>query len=379
MTSHWKYQGVVEQTARLVLADGRSFEGATLGASGTAVGEVVFTTGATGHQEVLTDPSHAGQMVAMTAAQVGNTGVNEEDLEADQPRLSGFIVQRASSVVSSWRSTGSVHGYLVRHGVVGISGVDTRSLTRHIRGAGAQMGAIGTEDVGTLCDRARSAGSMVGRNLADETSTPVRYTWTRGTQSWGAQHAESHTRHVVVIDFGVKRNILRCLVDLGCRVTVLPSTATADDVAMEKPDGVLLSNGPGDPQAVEIGVETIRALLGTIPLFGICLGHQLLCRALGAKTYKLKYGHHGLNQPVKNLTNGRIEVTAQNHGFCVDSDSMAGVARTTHIHLNDGTCEGVEHVESDAFSVQYHPEAAAGPHDARHYFAQFMERIDAPR
>lgn len=369
----------VNQNAALVLADGLVFEGMAIGRQGTATGEAVFTTGMTGYQEVLTDPSYAGQLVAMTAPQMGNTGINEQDVEASAPQVAGFIAHELSTVASNWRSTECLHDYLERHGIVGVSGVDTRTLARHIRERGAQMAVIGTEDVDTLRDRARSAAPMTGRNLADEVSTIKPYRWTEGMGAWAPQPPERGDRHVVVVDFGVKRNILRCLVDSGCRVTVVPSKTCADDILALEPDGILLSNGPGDPEAVETGTETIKGLLGKVPLFGICLGHQLLCRAIGGSTYKLKFGHRGLNQPVRDLATGRIEVTSQNHGFCVDLHSIEGIARMTHIHLNDGTCEGIEHLDSGAFSVQYHPEAAAGPRDAKYLFSRFTQRIDAAR
>jgi carbamoyl-phosphate synthase small subunit len=328
---------------------------------------------------VLTDPSYAGQLVTMTAPQIGNTGVNLEDDETTAPFVAGFIVHELSEVTSNWRATESLDDYLKRHNVVGIAGIDTRTLTRHIRDAGAQMAAIGTEDAKTLHDRALAAPPMTGLNLADTVSTKKIYEWTQGTGAWATGPVAAPSRHVVAVDYGVKLNILRCLVDAGCRVTVVPSQTSAQEILALKPDGIFLSNGPGDPAAVEHAVKTIRELLGKKPLFGICLGHQLLSLAIGGSTYKLKFGHRGLNQPVKDLATGRIEVTTQNHGFCVDVDSMKGKATMSHVHLNDGTCEGIEHPESGAFSVQYHPEASAGPHDARYLFARFVERIDRAR
>jgi carbamoyl-phosphate synthase small subunit len=366
-------------TAHLVLADGTAFTGVAIGAAGTAIGEVVFTTGMTGYQEVLTDPSYCGQIVTMTAPEMGNTGINAEDGEARAPALAGFVVHELSETVSNWRASESLGAYLARHGIVGIAGVDTRTLTRHIRDAGAQMAAIGTEDVATLRDRALAAPPMTGRDLTGEVSTRERYVWTEGSGPWlerSRPPRASRDLHVVAIDFGVKRNILRCLVDAGCRVTVVPATTSAEEILALGPDGVFLSNGPGDPAAVGAGIATTRALLGKRPLFGICLGHQILALALGGSTYKLKFGHRGLNQPVKDLATGRVEITTQNHGFCVDMQSLAGRCETTHVHLNDGTVEGLVHRDSGAFSVQYHPESAAGPHDARYLFRRFTDAIE---
>jgi carbamoyl-phosphate synthase small subunit len=379
MTSTQAKAGTPSTPARLVLADGRVFEGVSIGASESTTGEVVFTTGMTGYQEVITDPSYAGQLVTMTAPQMGNTGVNAEDTETTKPRVAGFIVHELSSVVSNWRANESLDAYLKRHKITGIACVDTRALTRHIRDTGAQMAAIGTEDAKTLHDRAKAAAPMDGLNLADGVSTAQRYEWNEGSGVWQSEQGAPGSRHVVAVDFGIKLNILRNLVDSGCRVTVVPAQTSASDILALKPDGIFLSNGPGDPAAVTHAIKTIQELLGKKPLFGICLGHQLLSLALGANTYKLKFGHRGLNQPVKDLATGRIEVTTQNHGFCVDVDSMKGKANMSHIHLNDGTCEGIEHPESGAFSVQYHPEASAGPHDARYLFARFVERIDRAR
>ncbi len=368
--------------AHLVLADGTVFSGRAIGAAGVTVGEVVFTTGMTGYQEVLTDPSYCGQLVTMTAPEIGNTGVNVEDDEARKPALAGFIVHELSSVASNWRTSETLDAYLRKHGIVGLQGIDTRTLTRHIRDAGAQMAAIGSEDPKTLHDRARSAPPMSGRDLTGEVTTKAPYTWAQGSGVWleaSRPAASARPYHVVAIDFGVKQSILRCLVDAGCSVTVVPSTSTAEQVLALSPDGVFLSNGPGDPSAVTQAIETTRALLGKKPLFGICLGHQILGLALGGTTYKLKFGHRGLNQPVKDLVTGKIEVTTQNHGFCVDMDSLAGKCEATHVHLNDGTVEGLVHHETGAFSVQYHPESSAGPHDARYLFDRFVRSIAAAR
>jgi carbamoyl-phosphate synthase small subunit len=373
-----------QERAWLVLADGTTFEGRPFGARGVSTGEAVFTTAMTGYQEVLTDPSYCGQLVAMTAPEIGNVGVNREDSEAvgDAPRVAGFIVRSLSPVASSWRSEESLEAYLTRHGVVGIADVDTRKLTRHLRDAGSQNAAIGTEGPDALLRRAREAPDMNGLDLVRAVTPGERYTWTEGRGAWSTSSARptgstagSGSRHVVVYDFGIKRNILRCLVDSGCQLTVVPAATPAADVLALEPDGVFLSNGPGDPAAVTYAVDAIKDLLGKQPLFGICLGHQLLARALGAKTFKLKFGHRGVNQPVKDLATGRIEITTQNHGFCVDLSTLPPGAASTHVHLNDGTSEGLAVPSLRAFSVQYHPEAAAGPHDALYLFERFIQSM----
>jgi carbamoyl-phosphate synthase small subunit len=361
--------------AHLVLADGTAFSGVGIGAEGSTIGEAVFTTGMTGYQEVLTDPSYHQQIVAMTAPQMGNTGVNAEDDEALRPYVAGFVVHELSRISSNWRSDDTLEGYLRRHHIVGIAGVETRALTRHLRDRGAQLAAIGSEDVATLCDRARAAPPMSGRDLTSEVSTQTSYQWVETSGHWALGQAAPGLLHVVAIDYGIKRNILRCLVEAGCRVTVVPSSASAADVLAHNPDGVFLSNGPGDPAAVSGGIKTVRDLLGKRPVFGICLGHQLLSLALGGNTYKLKFGHRGLNQPVQDILTGRVEVTTQNHGFCVDVESLRGKCELTHLHLNDGTCEGIRHTETGAFSVQYHPESSAGPHDARYLFGRFVDSM----
>jgi carbamoyl-phosphate synthase small subunit len=368
-----------DQRAWLVLADGTTFEGRPFGARGTTTGEAVFTTTMTGYQEVLTDPSYAGQIVTMTAPEIGNVGVNLEDTEAvgDAPRVAGFVVRDASPIASSWRATESLDAYLARHGIVGITEVDTRRLTRHLRDQGSQNAAIGTDGPEVLRRRAREAPDMNGLDLVKTVSPRERYSWTEGRGEWATAPARPPTHDVVVYDFGTKRNILRCLTDSGCRLTVVPAATPAAEVLAMKPDGVFLSNGPGDPAAVTYAVENVKALLGKQPVFGICLGHQLLALALGAKTYKLKFGHRGANQPVKDLQTGRIEITTQNHGFCVDLSTLPSGAASTHIHLNDGTSEGLAAPSVRAFSVQYHPEAAAGPHDALYMFARFTDAMGA--
>jgi len=367
------------KTAHLVLADGTRFHGTAFGADGVVTGEAVFTTGMTGYEEVLTDPSYCGQIVTMTAPQIGNTGITIEDGEAERPALRAFVVRERSTIESNWRTRESLDAYLERRGIVGITGVDTRTLTRHIRDVGAQMAAVGTEDPATLHDRAKAALPMAGQNLTGEVTTPEIYQWTQGSGIWAEQRDGARPWHVVAMDFGVKHNILRCLVDEGCKVTVVPATTSAEAVLGLDPDGVFLSNGPGDPAAVSRGIATVRELLGKRPMFGICLGHQLISLALGGQTYKLKFGHRGLNQPVKDLKTGSIEITTQNHGFCVDVNSLHGKCELTHLHLNDNTCEGIQHVESGAFSVQFHPEAAAGPHDSRYLFRRFTDAIARAR
>lgn len=366
-----------QERAWLVLADGTRFEGRPFGARGITTGEAVFTTSMTGYQEVLSDLSYCGQIVTMTAPEIGNVGVNREDSEAvgGAPRVAGFVVRDLSPIASNWRAEESLDAYLARHGVVGIADVDTRKLTRHLRDHGSQNGAIGTDGPDALLRRARAAPDMNGLDLVRFVTPSEPYSWTEGRGDWTTWPRRSPEHHVVVLDFGVKKNILRCLVDSGCRLTVLPATAPSAEVLALQPDGVFLSNGPGDPAAVGYAVETLKALLGKKPIFGICLGHQLLARALGAKTYKLKFGHRGANQPVKDLATGRVEITTQNHGFCVDLQSLPIGARSTHVHLNDATSEGLAVDSCSAFSVQYHPEAAAGPHDALYLFERFVQSM----
>ncbi len=386
------------QPARLCLADGTVFEGVALGATlrlqhAPVTGEVVFTTGMTGYEEILTDPSYRGQIVTMTAPQIGNTGTNDDDGESvsGAPHAAGLVVRDASTVASSWRARSTLDAYLAKHGMVALSGVDTRCLTRHIRDRGSMNGAIGVSSAADLVDAARAAPAMEGLDLVREVTPATPYAFDEpipglfrarlpGGQSFGRSPllGAGDQPHVVAMDFGAKRNILRCLVSQGCRVTVVPARTTASDVLALQPDGVFVSNGPGDPAALGYAVDTLKGLLGKKPLFGICLGHQLLGRAVGGTTSKLKFGHRGLNQPVLDKTTGRIEITSQNHGFVVDVASLPAGVVSTHEHLNDGSSEGLEVPELGAFSVQYHPEAAAGPHDALYLFDRFVARMVGP-
>jgi carbamoyl-phosphate synthase small subunit len=374
--------------AYLALADGTIFKGHAWGADGHVTGEVVFTTGMTGYQEVLTDPSYAGQLVTMTTPHIGNTGINAEDVESrkGQPHVAGFIVREPCEEPSNHRSVEPLSRYLERHGIVALGGIDTRRLVRTLRDRGAQNGCIGTGSPDELVDRARATPDMQGLDLVARVTPAESYAFEESRGAWrvsfdphapitGESRLAHRPLHVVAMDFGAKRNILRCLVDAGCRVTAVPASTSERDILALEPDGVFLSNGPGDPAAVGYAVSTIRSLLGRKPMFGICLGHQLLALAVGAKTYKLKFGHRGLNQPVQDLTTGRVEITLQNHGFAVDVDSLGGRGVTTHRHLNDGTSEGLSVPDAKAFSVQYHPEAAAGPHDALYLFRRFTDAM----
>ncbi|MGH7266317.1 MAG: glutamine-hydrolyzing carbamoyl-phosphate synthase small subunit [Candidatus Rokuibacteriota bacterium] len=370
--------------ALLALADGRVFEGESLGARGEAVGEVVFNTAMTGYQEILTDPSYRGQLVCMTAPHVGNTGVNPEDVESHRPWAAGFIVREASPLASSWRAAGTLDDYLGRHGVVGIQGVDTRALTRHLRDHGAQAGVLSAEDLDArrLVAKARQAPGLVGRDLVQEVTCRTAYPWSEALWRRGEGYAPAPPPryHVVAYDSGIKRSILRQLAGLGCRLTVVPAFTAADDVLALEPDGLFLANGPGDPEAVPYLADAVRALLGRVPVFGVCLGHQIVALALGGRTFKLPFGHHGANHPVKDLVGGRVEITSQNHGFAVDPDSCpARGLEVTHLNLNDGTCEGLQHRSLPVFSVQYHPEASPGPHDAHYLFRRFTDLMDRSR
>ena len=362
--------------ALLVLRDGRAFRGEALGARGETWGEVIFNTAMSGYQEILTDPSYRGQIVAMTYPMIGNYGLNDEDPESRRPWVNGFIVKEASPFPSSWRGRLSLQDYLWRHEIVGIQGIDTRALTRHLRDHGAQDGIIASTetDVERLRQRARELPGLIGRDLVSEVTSASSFSWNEGVwdPARGYTKPASPRFRVVAYDAGIKLNILRQLASRGCDVTVVPAQTPAGAVLERKPDGVFLSNGPGDPEGVPYLVESVRRLLGRVPIFGICLGHQILGLAAGGRTYKLPFGHHGANHPVKDLVTGRVEITSQNHGFAVDPASLAATGwEPSHLNLNDGTCEGLRHREWPVFSVQYHPEASPGPHDANYLFARF--------
>jgi len=370
--------------AYLALADGTTFEGLSFGAAGEAAGEVVFNTSMTGYQEILTDPSYVGQMICMTYPEQGNYGVTRADEESARPHATGFVVRNHAERPSNFRAEKSLDAYLKEHGIVGIFGVDTRRLTKHIRTAGAQMGIVSTEgSPKALAERAGALPGMEGRDLANLISTRNRYEWREtGADLWTDAERSELTEprfHVVAYDWGLKRAMLRLLAEAGCRVTVVPSRTSAEEALALRPDGIFLTNGPGDPAAVVGARETVAALLGKVPVFGICLGHQILSLAIGARTFKLKFGHRGANQPVKDLATGKVDITAQNHGFAVDDQSLGKRARVTHLNLNDGTVEGIEVLDAPAFSVQYHPESSPGPHDARPLFARFVAMMERAR
>ena len=378
----------MKPTALLALADGTVFEGSAFGAEGEAVGEIVFNTSLTGYQEILTDPSYKGQIVTMTYPEIGNVGVNAEDVESRQPCVEGFVVKEYWERPSNWRAQKSLAAYMREHDIVGIQGIDTRALVRRIRDGGAQQGVISTGDLDAkrLVEKAQAAPSLVGRDLVKEVTCRQPYDWSQGYwelesgyRQQGAGRTPEPRFSVVAYDFGVKFNILRHLVEAGCRVRVVPAHTPAAEVLRLKPDGVFLSNGPGDPDALPYAKDNIAALVGKVPLFGICLGHQILGLALGGQTYKLKFGHHGGNQPVMDLATRKVEITAQNHGFCVDVDSLQERAEVTHLNLNDRTVEGLRHTQEPLFSVQYHPESSPGPHDADYLFRRFTALMEQCR
>lgn len=378
-------------TAKLALEDGTVFTGRAFGARGEIDGEVVFNTSMTGYQEILTDPSYNGQIVAMTYPQIGNYGVNEEDAESGRPWVRGFVIRELSRRVSNFRAGGSLQDYLEKHNVIGVEGIDTRALVRITRVRGAMKGILSTTDLddASLVAKAVASPGLVGRDLTREVMPDRAHTWEPGFESPfchrpehvpGATHAPSGSGrkpHVVALDFGMKWNIPRHLVEAGCRVTVLPGSAPAGAVMDCQPDGIFLSNGPGDPAALVEATETFRTLIRTaadsrgVPIFGICLGHQILGQAFGARTFKLKFGHRGANHPVRNERTGKVEITTQNHGFAVDPESLPPDVEPSHVNLNDQTLEGLRHTRLPVFSVQYHPEASAGPHDSQYLFGEF--------
>lgn len=356
--------------AYLLLADGKKFQGNLFGHSHEAAGEVVFNTSMTGYQEILTDPSYAGQIVVMTYPQIGNYGTNAEDEESDKIYASAFIIKELSSRVSNFRSDSDLDSYLKKHKICGLEGVDTRALVRYIREKGSMPAKIIFESNFHLTYSKKEVDklpSMEGQDYVAEVTTPEVYTW---------KSNQKGAKKVFVYDYGVKRNILRLLSDYGCDLTVFPAQTPAETLLEGKPDGIFLSNGPGDPAAVGYGIENVKKLLGEVPIFGICLGHQILSLALGLKSFKLPFGHHGGNHPVKNFQTGRIEITSQNHGFAIEAQNLPPQIELTHLNLNDNTVEGIRHREYPAFSIQYHPEAAPGPHDSRYLFDDFMKLME---
>ena len=371
--------------AVLALEDGRVFPGEGFGAEGVSTGEIVFNTSMTGYQEILTDPSYHRQIVAMTAPHVGNTGVNLEDLESDRVWVAGFVVRSLSPIASNWRNRGDLGAYLKDNGVIGVSGVATRALVRHIREIGVMRAVVASgkaaDDPAALVEKARGAMDMSGANLVDEVSVRAPYDWREASDSawYGDHEARENQPLVVAYDYGIKRNILRMLTDRGLRVRVVPAWTPPADVLRLKPAGVFLSNGPGDPAAVDYAIASVRSLLGQAPIFGICLGHQILALALGGATEKMRFGHRGGNQPVKHLASGEVEIASHNHGFAVSAASDLNGGEITHLNLNDNTIAGLRHRDLRAFSVQYHPEASPGPHDSFYLFDEFVAAASGDR
>lgn len=382
----------LQMTAILALEDGRTFHGEAFGHSGTSTGEICFTTGMTGYQETLTDPSFAGQIVTMTYTMIGNTGIVPEDMESYKSHVRGFVVEEVSPVISNWRARQSLPDFLAEQKVIGIEGIDTRALTKHIRSAGAMRACLTTElSEADAIEAARNSPSMVGADFVKEVTIDKQREWSDESREWvlvspsqgqATNYADlPEARYdIVAFDFGIKFNILRRLRQAGFNVTVVPADTSAEDVLALKPDGVFLSNGPGDPSALDyIHTELAKLIESDTPIFGICLGNQLIAHALGAKTIKLKFGHRGGNQPVKDLRDGKVAITSQNHGFAVDGDTLPDHVEVTHINLNDNTVEGIRHKTKPVFSVQYHPEAAPGPNDASYFFQEFADLIEASK
>jgi carbamoyl-phosphate synthase small subunit len=374
--------------AILALEDGRTFEGKSFGATGTTTGEICFNTSMTGYQEVVTDPSYRGQIVAMTYPQIGNYGINIEDNESAQPHVRGFVIGELCNVPSNWRSSQNLDDYFKQHGILGIEDIDTRALTKHLRSLGAMRACLTTElDEAAAVEAAKNSPSMEGSDFVKEVSTESNYQWDQESRNWIIPNASTGepgpyqelppARHrIVAYDFGIKFNILRRLRQAGFEVEVVNSRTTAEEVLAKNPDGIFLSNGPGDPAALGYIHDELKKLIGKKPIFGICLGNQLLAHAFGGTTFKLKFGHRGGNQPVKDLRTGKVTITSQNHGFAVDPESLPENVEVTHVNLNDGTVEGMRHKEFPVFSVQYHPEAAPGPNDATYFFEEFAALID---
>lgn len=369
--------------AKLALENGMVFTGTAFGATGESTGEVVFNTSMTGYQEILTDPSYFGQIVTMTYPLIGNYGINRVDCESAKPWLSGFVCRELARRVSNYRHTQKLEDYLAENGIIGLQGVDTRSIVLATRTQGAMKGILSTADLddASLVKKAKASLGLVGRDLAREVMPAKITEWSQmNEEEWQPEvlhniEKPSRPLHVVAMDFGMKWNIARCLAEIGCQVTVVPGSTPSDEILARKPDGVFLSNGPGDPEPLDYAITTIRKLVGEKPIFGICLGHQLLGQALGGKTFKLKFGHRGANQPVLNHRSGRVEITTQNHGFAVDANSLPSDVEATHVNLNDQTLEGLHHRTLPVFSVQYHPEASAGPHDSMYLFNEFIAKM----
>ncbi|MEM9079957.1 MAG: glutamine-hydrolyzing carbamoyl-phosphate synthase small subunit [Verrucomicrobiota bacterium] len=381
----------MRKSALLALEDGRTFSGTAFGHHGTTTGEACFNTSMTGYQEIITDPSYRGQIVTMTYPQQGNYGINPEDHESSQPHVRGFVVGELCDIPSNWRSQQTLSDYLAENSILGIDDIDTRALTKHLRSAGAMRACLTTElDEAAAIQAAKDSAPMLGADFVKEVTTDKTYSWEGESRPWTvpsvAQNIPTNylplpeiKYNIVAYDFGVKRNILRCLRQQGFNVTVVPATTKAEDVLAMNPDGIFLSNGPGDPASLDYIHTEIRNLLGRTPLFGICLGHQLLTHATGGKTFKLKFGHRGGNQPVKDLRSGKVDITAQNHGFATNGDNLPPDTEVTHINLNDQTVEGTRSTKDPVFSVQHHPEAAPGPNDAKNFFSDFIELIEASK